>query len=62
MNFGRLACAFGRHSADHNNVRKAGGSHVCKCRNCNTAMESTAPNVWEVIPVRDAGLGRRSFG
>ena len=62
MKIGLLACAFGRHTVDHANMRKAGGSQFCKCRNCKTPMEEIAPHVWDVLQVKDAGLGPRSFG
>ena len=61
MKMGLLACAIGRHSIDHDSIRKAGGSHVCKCRNCKTPMEEIEPHVWGVIRVKDAGLGPRHF-
>ena len=62
MKVGLLACAFGRHSVDVANKRKAGGMHVGKCACCKTPMEEIEPNVWEVLQVKDAGLGRRYFG
>ena len=39
MKVGLLACAFGRHSVDVANKRKAGGMHVGKCACCKTPME-----------------------
>lgn len=62
MKMGLLACAFGRHSVDHANMRKAGGMHVGQCRCCRTPMEEIEPHVWDVLRVKDAGLGPRSFG
>ena len=62
MNMGMLACAFGRHSVDKANMRKAGGSHVGKCRCCKAPMQEVEPHSWQVIQVKDAGLGPRSFG
>ena len=61
MKMGLLACAFGRHSVDYANMRKAGGYHVCKCRYCKTPMEEIEPHVWDVLRVKDAGLGPRHF-
>lgn len=62
MKIGMLACAFGRHSVDHANMRKAGGSHVGRCRCCKTPMEEIEPFVWGVLRVKDAGLGPGTFG
>ena len=62
MKMGLLACAFGRHSVDFSNMRKAGGMHVGKCRCCHTPVEEIEPHVWDVMRVKDAGLGPRSFG
>ena len=62
MKMGLLACAVGRHAVDRDSVRKAGGSQFCKCRRCKTPLEETAPHVWAVLKVKDAGLGPRSFG
>ena len=62
MKMGILACAFGRHRVDMANMRKAGGMHVGKCRCCKSPMEEVEPHVWQVLQVKDAGLGPRSFG
>ncbi|EDL49593.1 hypothetical protein ED21_18382 [Erythrobacter sp. SD-21] len=42
-------------------MRKTGGMHVGKCRCCHTPMEEIEPHVWDVMRVKDAGLGPRSF-
>lgn len=61
MKLARIGCALGRHRLDRGNVRKVHGSHVGRCRNCNSPMEEVTPHVWEIQRVRDAGLGRRYF-
>ena len=61
MKMGLLACAFGRHTVDYANMRKAGGMHVGRCRCCSTPMEEVEPHSWAVQKVRDAGLGPRAF-
>lgn len=61
MKFASIGCALGRHRLDSSKIRKVHGSHVGRCRNCNSPMEEVTPQVWEVQRVRDAGLGRRYF-
>jgi hypothetical protein len=61
MKLAKFACALGRHSLDPGKVRKVHGSQVGRCRHCNSAMEEVTPHHWEVLQVRDAGLGRRYF-
>lgn len=61
MKMGLLACAIGRHTVDHANMRKAGGNHVGRCKCCNTPMEEIEPLVWGVLRMKDAGLGPRNF-
>ena len=61
MKFARIACALGRHSVDRGAIRHIHAGHVGRCRNCATPMEESAPHVWTVLRVRDAGLGRRGL-
>lgn len=61
MKLAQIGCAFGKHSLDESKIRKVHGSQVGKCRNCSSPMEEVTPHVWEVLRVRDAGLGRRYF-
>ncbi len=61
MTLGRIACAVGRHSIDHTNVKRVSGQQVGRCRNCRTAMEEVEPHHWAKQRVRDAGLAPRAF-
>ncbi len=61
MKLAKIGCALGRHRLDPGKVSKVHGSHVGRCRNCNSPMEEVMPHVWEVQQVRDAGLGRRYY-
>lgn len=61
MNLGLLACALGHHRVDKTHMRKAGGMHVGRCRGCAAPMEEVEPHSWQVLQVRDAGLGPRNL-
>lgn len=59
MKLAQFACALGRHRLDEGKVRRIHGGRVSRCQHCNAPMEEVSPHAWQVLRVRDAGLGRR---
>lgn len=60
MFFGKIACAFGKHTVDRSAIKHNFASDVGRCRHCGTMMEQHEDH-WTVHRVHDAGLGHQTI-